>query len=98
MRIKKIHRVIRFEQPCWTKPCIDLNIEERKEAVRKDDNVGKDLFNLFNDAVFGKTMENLRKRIKKDCIEADCKTKLANVQKDFVKIWLAFTSPKRYWY
>ncbi len=63
MRIKKIHRVIQFEQSCWMKAYINLNIEKRKEAVRKGDKVGKDLFKLFNNAVFGKMMENLRKRI-----------------------------------
>ena len=63
MRIKKIHRVIQFDQSCWMKPYIDLNIEKRKEATRNGDQVGKDLFKLMNNAVFGKTMENLRKRI-----------------------------------
>ena len=63
MKIKKIHRVIQFEQSAWMKPYIDLNIELRKEATIKGDKVGKDLFKLFNNAVFGKTMENLRKRI-----------------------------------
>ena len=63
MEIKKIHRVISFEQSCWMKPYIDLNIEKRKEAVRNGDKVGKDLFKLFNNAVFGKTIENLRKSI-----------------------------------
>ena len=63
MKIKKIHRVIQFEQSAWMKPYIDLNIEKRKEAVRRGDKVGKDLFKLFNNAVFGKTMENLCKRI-----------------------------------
>ena len=63
MKIKKIHRIIQFEQAAWMKPYIELNIEKRKEAVRKGDKVGKGLFKLFNNAVFGKTMQNLRKRI-----------------------------------
>ena len=63
MEIKKIHRVIAFEQSCWMKSYIDLNIQKRKEAGRNGDKVSKDLFKLFNNAVFGKTMENLRKQI-----------------------------------
>ena len=57
MRIKKIQRVIQFEQSRWMKPYIDLNIEKRKRAVRRGGKVGKD---LMNPAVFGKTMENLQ--------------------------------------
>ena len=68
MKIKKIHRVIKFEQSCWMKPYIELNIQKRKEAVRNGDKVGKDLFKLLNNAVFGKTMENLRKRIDFDIV------------------------------
>ena len=41
----------------------DLNTEKRKEATMRGDKAGKDLFQLCNNAVFGKTMENLRKRI-----------------------------------
>ena len=63
MKIKNVHRIIQFEQSSWMKPYIELNTELRKEAVRKGDKVGKDLFKLMNNAVFGKTMENLRKRI-----------------------------------
>ena len=63
MKIKKIHRVMQFEHSGWVKPYVDLKTEKRKEATMRDDKAGKDLFKLFNNAVFGKTMENLRKRI-----------------------------------
>ena len=51
MKIKKIHRVLQFEQSGWMKLYIDLNTEKRKEATARDDNAGKDLFKLFNNAV-----------------------------------------------
>ena len=63
MVIKKVHLVVQFEQSCWMKPYIDLNTEKRREATLNDDQAGKDFFKLMNNAVFGKSMENLRKRI-----------------------------------
>ena len=63
LKIKEIHRVIQFEQSCWMKPYIDLNIEKSKEATVRGDDAAKSRFKLFNNSVFGKTMENLRKRI-----------------------------------
>ena len=59
MRITKIHRVIKFRQTCLFKKYIDDNSERRQAAT---DDFTKDLYKLLNNALFGKTMENVRGR------------------------------------
>ena len=56
--LKKVHGAIQFNQKAWLRPYININTGFRKKAANEFE---KDFFQLMNNSVFGKTMENVRK-------------------------------------
>ncbi|KAB0790253.1 hypothetical protein PPYR_15409, partial [Photinus pyralis] len=58
--LKNIHRGVKFTQSPWLKSYIDLNTELRNRETSES---GRDTIKTMNNSIYGKTMENVDKRV-----------------------------------
>ena len=75
--VDKIHRAVSFSQSKWMKPYIDLCVSNRQEAKKNGDSVKADFFKISMNAVFGRSMENVRNR---------CNFKFAHTKEEIRKL------------
>ena len=73
MKMTKIHKISKFKQSDWMKIYIDFNTKKRTNDANSFE---QDFFILMINSVYGKTMENLTKRVS---------VRLINIEKDFSK-------------
>ena len=73
MKLIKVHRISKFKQSNWLKKYIEFNTYKRKNAVSA---LGKNLFKPLISCIYGKSLENIRKRIS---------VKLINNSKDYLR-------------
>ena len=76
MVIDKVHEIISFKQSKWLEKYINFNTQKRKKAKNEFE---RDFYKSLSNALYGKTMENVRnylrlKFIKKDFLKGNYKT------------------------
>ena len=74
MKLIKIHKVLKFKQSNWLKIYIEFNTKKRREAT---DKISQIFLKLLINSVYGKIMENKRKRIN---------VKIINNTKDYISV------------
>ena len=70
MKLVRIHRILKFKQSNWLQSYADFNTKKRQESLGE-------ICKLLNSCIYGKSIENIRKRIN---------VKLINDKKTYQKI------------
>ena len=79
LKVKKVHRVLEFNQSPLLKRHINFNTQKRTQAKHSFEK----LFRSMNNSVFGKTMENLRKKVDVKLVTDEKKTDEINIKTNF---------------
>ena len=66
IKVLNVHTVYKFEQSPWLEKYIKYNTEQRKKAKTEFE---KRFYKLMNNSFYGKTIENIRKRLNLDLID-----------------------------
>jgi len=80
LKLTKIHRGITFNESNKLKEYINLNTKLRTLATSDFE---KDFFKLMNSSMFGKTMENIRNRVKIKLVTSESEAKKLTNQPNF---------------
>ena len=68
MIVDKVHNIISFRQSRWLEKYISFNTQKRNKT---QNDFEKDFYKLLNNAFYGKTMENVRNRLKIKFVRKD---------------------------
>ena len=85
LKITKIHKILTFSQKPWLEQYINFNNEKRKNATSEFE---KGFFKKMNNSFYGKTCQNIRKRINiKAAVNVNqCKKYLSNPSLEYFEI------------
>ena len=78
--LEKVYRMIKFNQKAWLKLYIDMNTDLKK--AKKQKLILKNIFfKLMNSAVFGNTMEYMKKKKKKHIKQQKCENRYVTTER-----------------